>query len=145
MHITWLLDRLTSWQGEGVQVIDANIVPGHDLSGGLVVPVCVPFDPSGGSLRNRSCGCEYQRGAGLLQSQCQLLQIAGILVDRDLLPAFGHGDQLTARIGIFQVVKAVVEVDHIPLGLAQPFVEFRQSVRRVLGVARIVKDVGLLG
>lgn len=74
-------------------------------------------------------GCRFaknDRRAGLLQPIGNLLDVLGVLVERNLLVAtsrIGLGKVFAVWPEVFQIVQPVIEMNHIPLAVANPIFE----------------------
>ena len=149
-------DEELRWEGrgEGVQVIDGNAVPSHDLGSHLIVAEVIPHLTAGLALGDQGSVGKDELRPGLLEALDDGFQIRLILLQCngegaiDLIPV---PIALGVRVAVAKVVQAGVEVNDIPLGVcrvidtrpSQPAVEGLQVSGGGSAVYLGAADIGL--
>jgi hypothetical protein len=124
MYVFRILQLGDAWGDVCIQVIDRDAVFPHHLGGDFIVLRHLTKLPLWGqvAIRDRRCGGPDDLGTrGLQLRGHDGAQIGFVVCGLHLTFAIGH---------VFQIVNAVVEVDHIPLACAEPLVEVGHAVLR---------------
>ena len=123
--------------GRGVQVVDGHAVFLHDaLRCGIVFDL-VTGEAARLALGHEGRVGEDEFGTGLLEPFDEGLQVFLILRQRDGERAFDFvalSRRLEFGVAIAEVVQAPIEVDDLPLAVAQPSLDLGQAMARVAAV-----------
>ena len=106
-----------------MEIVKPNTEFLHDTEGDLVVPELVVFHPARTGIRDRRGRRPNQRRSGLLQAGDDLTEVGFVFRKEGNLLAFVGGNVGAFGVQILQVMKAEIEVNHVPFGISEPFVE----------------------
>ena len=145
VHIPSFLQGIQFRQHQLIQIIDLNVIGPSDAQGGRIISRGILREAKGFHPgREWRRGGKDELGTGGLQLLDENLQVGGIGFQIGL-------PRVVGIIGIlpgfcfhtFQVVQTPVEMDDIPLRVAQPFLQFCESQLGSLRIARIMDHIGL--
>ena len=144
------LDFSGVFLGEGVEVVDFDVLFFHNFGGDVVVDFGVTDDAALGALGDGGGISPDEAGAGLFESLDEFAEVFFVVSLGNLgFAGFGFGIGKVLAIGphVFEVVEAPVKVDDVPFfsfaaGL-EPFIELLKSGGGGSAVGEGPVDVGL--
>lgn len=150
MDVGFALDFGGVLEGERIEVVDFNSLILHDLGGNFVVFRGVAGDSPAGTCGHRGGIAPNQARSGFFEACDEVAKVFLVCGGRDLLPAalaFGRDDTVSVGADVFQIVKAPVEVDDVPLFLIaadfEPLFKLGQSFDRGPAIGGRAMHVGL--
>lgn len=131
--------------GVGVEIVGGDAGGGHDAGGGGVVFGFIAFDAAIGTGGDGGGIAPDELGTGGLHDFDEFGEVLFVICQRHLevgAGSFGIGALGGIFGDVFEIVEAPVEMDDVPLGVAEPGFDVFEAIRGRAAVGGDAMDVG---